>query len=105
MHATFVSGTDLAYSYSLDFGVSWQPGMQVNANFGTVVDAMRSTDVTYAGGVRVGWQDTRNGNNDVYYTRFSGWAFYIFDKNPRQGTIDIDTNPTAVAVAFLWATA
>lgn len=104
MHASFVVGTNLGYSYSLNSGQTWQPLMKVNANTGTVVDAAKSTEVTYAGGVRVAWQDNRNGNDDIYYSTFSGYAFYIFDRNPSRGTVNVDLVDYPVPVAFLWST-
>ena len=104
-HVTFWQAGDLYYTYTLDLTAGFAAPIKVNSNSGTVVDGFRFNDVTYAGGVRVVWQDTRDGApGDVWYSDFSGWAFYIFDKNPRQGTIDIDTFPTAVATAQLWQT-
>ncbi len=103
-HVTFYQAGDLYYTYTLDVTMGWAPPLKVNSNFGSVVDGFRANDVTYAGGVRVCWEDTRDGSSDIFCSDFSGFAFYIFDKNPRQGTISIDAAPNAVATAFLWAT-
>lgn len=103
-HVTFYQAGDLYYTYTLDITAPWATPIKVNSNSGTVVDGLRANDVVYAGGVHACWEDTRDGTSDIWCSDFSGWAFYIFDKNPRQGTIDIDANPTAVATAFLWQT-
>ncbi|HEV8594290.1 MAG TPA: hypothetical protein VGR51_02055 [Thermoplasmata archaeon] len=103
MHVTFYAGGDLIYAYSLDAATTWSSAYKVNTNTGSVQDAMRSNDVTYAGKVRVCWQDNRVGNLEIFCSGFSGWSFYIFDRSPRYGTLDLDgPSGTTVPFAQLW---
>ena len=61
---TFVREGNLYLTKSTDLGQTWEEPVKINEIEGTVVDEPGAVDISPAGIV---WEDTRNGNKDIYY--------------------------------------
>lgn len=64
---TFVRQGNLYYTYSEDWGATWEEPIKLNEVDGSVSSEFRTAAICEAGAV---WTDTRNGNADVYFNTF-----------------------------------
>ena len=90
LQATFFNGADLGYATSSNGGDTWSSIAKVNSNVGSAFDAVRSSDIVVDSslGAMVGWQDSRDGNPNIYFTMFQRYS------------ITIATNPPSLRVRF-----
>lgn len=60
---------DIYFASSSDLGVTWTPSVRLNDDAGPAHQMNPSLAVREGGHVYVAWQDQRNGNDDIYFTR------------------------------------
>ena len=98
-YATFYQGGDLGFTNTSDAAVSWSPALKVNANVGSITDAVRTTDVVVdpATGPLVAWQDGRDGNQNVYTTGFQRFTITLQTAPSTNLRVHFDTDAYAPA--------
>ena len=65
-YCVYIANGNLYLTKSTDGGATWGEPVQINDVDGKVVAEPRSVDITEAGIV---WEDTRDGNKDIYYAQ------------------------------------
>ncbi|MBI4832639.1 MAG: PxKF domain-containing protein [Candidatus Lindowbacteria bacterium] len=67
---------DIYFNYSLDYGATWNPAdIRLDRDFaGENTSYAPRTSSDESGHVYVAWQDTRNGNADIYFNRSSDYG-------------------------------
>ena len=65
-YCVYIANGNLYLTKSTDGGATWGEPVQINNVDGKVVAEPRSVDITEAGIV---WEDTRDGNKDIYYAQ------------------------------------
>ncbi len=76
---------DLYYTYSMDFGMTWENAIRVD-DAATGVQQVPSALIDDTGTLSVAWMDSREeaNMNEIYYTRSTNSITSIADKGPEQ---------------------
>ena len=69
IHVVWEAATDIRYSRSTDGGLSFGNSLVLNDDGGNASQGKPSIAVESGGIVHVAWEDTRQGDSDIFYTR------------------------------------